>query len=163
MIMKDTDFITSENPLQGDEEVVAHVIATKPIDENEQMFKNGKRHLCTNCKKGEHNQYEDDLVCKKHGCKCHCQQYYLGKNKKTLIEWGKPDTSVIEDDRSELNINPKHDKIFQKLMLEYRKLKDAGIIFANKICTRCGIKGRFEGWVCKDCKIALSEVNQTAR
>lgn len=155
------DFLTSESPLQGDEEIVAKVVPILPIDENESMFPNGKKYFCHPCKQGTHNQFEEDKVCKKNGCKCYCQGFYLGRNKKTLIKWGEADTSIIEDvDESSRTSNPKYDKIYQKLNLEYSKLKDMGIIFANKICTRCGIKGRFQGWVCKSCKAELSEVNQ---
>lgn len=158
------DFIT-EYPLTGEEEVLGTVEAKNPTNNETSLWGiNGARFLCANCRGsstrgGRHNQYEDDKVCKKNGCKCFCQSHYLGRDGRTLIEWQKEDTSQIEVIEFKRKPNQKLDRLIQKLNLEHSKLKDLGIIFAHKICTRCGIKGRFEGWVCKPCKIALSEPN----
>lgn len=156
------DFITSENPLIGVEEVIGVVEAKIPLTEDDfKLFNKGKRKLCPNCTKGFHNQYDEDQVCKKHGCKCYCQQYYLGKNGRTLIEWGKEDMSTFNDEAEKRVQNPILDNFIRKINHEHSKLKDLGIIYSRKICTRCGIKGRFEGWACKPCKIELSEKDQT--
>lgn len=155
------DFITSESPLLGDEQIVGVVEAKIPLTEDDfTLFNKGRRKLCPNCSKGFHNQYEEDEVCKKHGCKCLCQQYYLGRNGKSLIEWGYEDTSDVEDINDKREPNPILDNFIRIINNQHSKLKDLGIIFAHKICTRCGISGRFEGWACKPCKIELSEKDQ---
>lgn len=158
------DFLTNENPLLGDEEVVGVVVPHTPLTEDDfKLFNIGKRKLCANCTKGFHNQYQDDLVCKKNGCKCKCQGYYLGKDGETFIAWGKLDASKIcvDDGFYITNPNPVLDNFIRRVNHEHSKLKDLGIIYSRKICTRCGIKGRFEGWACKPCKIELSEKDQT--
>src|SRR3990172_984053 len=119
------DFLTNENPLTGEEEVLGVVEAKLPLsDEDYTLFNKGRRKLCPNCTKGFHNQYEDDQVCKKHGCKCFCQGYYIGKNGKTLIKWGKEDETEYEDEYFKRKKNKELDKLIQKLNLEHSKLKD---------------------------------------
>ncbi len=156
------DFITNEYPLTGEEEIVGVVEAKIPLTEDDfKFFNKGRRKLCPNCTKGYHNQYDEDEVCKKHGCKCYCQQYYLGKNGRTLIEWGKIDTSFIDEKNDTREPNTILDNFIRKINLEHTKLKDLGIVYSKKICTRCGISGRFEGWACKPCKKELSEKDLT--
>ena len=163
--MNTDDFVTEGFALQGDAEIVGLVEPKSPTNNEVSLWGiNGQRYLCSNCrgsstKGARHNQYEDDKVCKKNGCKCFCQSHYLGRDGRTLMQWGKEDMSQVESVEFKRKPNQKLDKLIQKLNLEHSKLKDLGIIFAHKICTRCGIKGRFEGWACKPCKKELSEEN----
>lgn len=160
-----------DDPIDNEEEIIGVVEPENPINSYETSLfgMNGQRFLCANCRGSStrgarHNQYEEDKVCKKNGCKCYCQSYYVGKNGRNFIKWGEPDFTlelIDEYDRDTIRMpNPTLDKIIQTMNNIHAKLKDEGIIFSNKICTRCGISGRFEGWACKQCKIELSEKDQ---
>ena len=96
---KDKEFLIQTPDLKDDVELIGKVEASKPIEKNGITFWGlTKRFLCVNCKKGFHNQFEDDKVCRKNGCKCYCQIGYIGRNGKTIIEWGLEDNSKINLD-----------------------------------------------------------------
>jgi len=154
-LKENKDYFTTEPDMKDDVEVIGTVEATKPIDEGSQTFyglTRGKKYFCSSCKKGLHNQYEDDKVCKKDGCKCLCQFGYIGKNGRTIIKWGKKDNSKFRDEG--ITTSKKVNVIFEKLILQLSKLKHENTL---KTCPRCDLQSRYSGDYCKDCELELNQ------